>query len=164
MVGGIGCRRGRGCDGLPASATGQQSAWTLLSIVAGALWGGLSATGCHATARPAANVKVGADDTTRLGELRQAVASRVGTTRCVDRSQCRAMPLGSKPCGGPWSYVVYSTATTDSGALALAVQRYNVADAELNRKLGRVSDCSFVSPPKLDCVLGFCAPDSRPRN
>jgi len=54
------------------------------------------------------------------------------------------------------SSAVYSTATTDSAALAVAVERYNAADAESNRKLGLVSDCSFVPPPKVDCVEGFC--------
>jgi len=66
------------------------------------------------------------------------------------------MGVGSKPCGGPRSYVVYSMVTTDSAALALITQRYNAADARLNRERGLVSDCTFLPPPELECVGGRC--------
>ena len=132
-------------------------------IVAGTL-----AASCRRTARRTADVEAGAADatrlkqlagaadTTRLRQLREAVARQIGKPSCSEQPQCRAMPIGSKPCGGPWSYVVFSTVATDSAALALAVQRYNAAEEELNRKLSRVSDCSFVSPPKPDCARGRC--------
>jgi hypothetical protein len=84
------------------------------------------------------------------------MVQQVGSLRCSEPGQCRFVPVGSKPCGGPWSYLLYSTVTTDSTALALAAQRYNAAEAQLKRQLGRVSDCSFVPPPKPDCVQGLC--------
>jgi len=116
----------------------------------------LTAPTCWTTAKRTANVEADVADTARLRQLREAVARQVGGLRCSEQSQCRFLPIGSKPCGGPWSYLLYSKVTTDSAALAVAVERYNAAEAELNRKLGRVSDCGFVSPPKLDCVEGVC--------
>jgi hypothetical protein len=97
------------------------------------------------------------EDTTRLNELRHAVAREVGSPTCTDGSQCRVMPLGRKPCGGPFSYVVYSTATADSVRLASAVQEYTAYQAALNEKLGLVSDCRFLPPPAVDCRTGVCA-------
>lgn len=80
----------------------------------------------------------------------------IGEPTCADVSQCRAIAFGAKPCGGPWQYLVYSTAITDSTALAAAVARYNAREAEVNKAEGRMSDCSFVGPPRLARVNGRC--------
>jgi hypothetical protein len=74
------------------------------------------------------------------------------------------MPVGAKPCGGPWSYLVYSMATSDSVQLAAAVQEYTAYQADLNRKLGLVSDCQFLSAPTVDCMAGVCATSSSSPN
>jgi hypothetical protein len=112
---------------------------------------------CHGPRNPAPASRSSEDDTTRLKELSQAVAQQVGSPTCTDRSQCRVMPLGAKPCGGPSSYVVYSTTTADSVRLAVAVQEYTAYQAALNEKLGLVSDCRFLPPPAVDCRTGVCA-------
>ena len=152
---GIGYKRGQGVEGL-SYVMPRLSALPWLVLV------GLSVTSCRAVGRSPSAAKTTVGDSTGLQQLREAALRRLGRPSCSARSNCRVIPVGSKPCGGPWSYAVYSTATTDSAALAVAVQRYNAAEAELNRKLGRVSDCSFVAPPKLDCVDGMCAPASSP--
>lgn len=92
-----------------------------------------------------------------LDSLRRALTEAVGTASCTAKEQCRAMGVGSKPCGGPRSYLIYSMATTDSAALAVVAQRYNTAEAETNRELGRISDCTFLPPPELECAGGRCA-------
>lgn len=117
----------------------------------------LLSAACHAARNPAPATQSTEADTARLTALRQAVAQQVGTPTCTDRSQCRAMPLGAKPCGGPFSYVVYSTITVDSVRLAAAVDAYTAYQAVLNKELGLVSDCRFVAPPAVDCVAGLCA-------
>ena len=91
-----------------------------------------------------------------LADLRAEVMRMIGEATCSDVSQCRTIGFGAKPCGGPWQYLVYSTATTDSTALTVAVARYNSQEAALNKSEGRVSDCSVVSPPTLMRVNGRC--------
>lgn len=91
-----------------------------------------------------------------LPELRAEVMRLIGDGACADVGQCRAIAFGAKPCGGPWQYLAYSTAITDSTALAAAVGRYNAKEAAINRAEGRVSDCSLVSPPKLVRENGRC--------
>lgn len=108
------------------------------------------------TGLPGASAKTGAGDTTGLPQLREVIVQQVGEPRCSEPSECRTIPLGSKPCGGPWSYLIYSAATTDSAALEHAVRAYNAREAEQNRKSGRVSDCSFIAPPKLTCDRRLC--------
>jgi hypothetical protein len=91
-----------------------------------------------------------------LPDLRAEVMRLIGDASCNDVSQCRTIAFGAKPCGGPWQYLVYSTAITDSTALAAAVARYNAREAEINRAEGRMSDCAFVAPPNLARVNGRC--------
>lgn len=113
---------------------------------------------CRATGQRETTVQPATDEDDReqLAELGAEARALIGEPSCTSVAQCRAVPLGAKPCGGPWSYVVYSTESTDAAALADVVARYNALEARLNRREGRVSDCQFVSRPLLDCVDGRC--------
>lgn len=96
-------------------------------------------------------------DTTSLATLRTRVLGAIGDPTCRDASQCRTIAFGSKPCGGPWKYLVYSTATTDSVQLDALVTEYNAREAAVNQQEGRMSDCSAVPRPRLVVVDGRCA-------
>jgi hypothetical protein len=77
----------------------------------------------------------------------------VGNASCRDDTQCRALAMGSKPCGGPESYMAWSTAvTSDARALDAAAQRYKEARQARNQRLGLVSDCSVIAEPTMRCV------------
>lgn len=65
---------------------------------------------------------------------------------CNESTECRFIALGSKPCGGPWSYIVYST-SIDINKLESLVEDYNKNEAVFNIKWGVISDCSFLLPP-----------------
>lgn len=91
-----------------------------------------------------------------LTSLEARVQAELGEPVCDDVSECRTMAFGTKPCGGPWSYLVYSIRTTDSTRMEEAVARYNRLEATLNREEGRMSDCSIVAAPQLACVAGRC--------
>ena len=92
-----------------------------------------------------------------LDDMRVAVMELVGEARCTDPGQCRAMPFGVKPCGGPWTYLIYSTEATDSSRLAEAVVEFNRQESALNASEGRASDCLFVMEPSISCIDGRCA-------
>lgn len=96
------------------------------------------------------------DDTTKERLLGDFIESYIADRTCTGPGQCRTMPFGDKPCGGPWTYLVYSTATTDSAALHVLVGEYNRLDGLMNVKYGRDSDCMFVLPPNVGCVDGRC--------
>lgn len=65
---------------------------------------------------------------------------------CNESTECKFIALGSKPCGGPWSYLVYST-SIDVNKLESLVEDYNKNEAAFNLRWGIISDCSFVLPP-----------------
>ena len=96
-----------------------------------------------------------------LDSLRTAVHRLVAEPVCESVQDCRAIAFGAKPCGGPWSYLVYSVRATDSARLAQMVARYNEREEELNREEGRMSDCAFVTEPELVCREGLCAAGRR---
>lgn len=85
-------------------------------------------------------------------DLRAEILRLIGTASCRDDSQCRALPLGSKPCGGPEGYVAWSTATTDARQLEALAAHYKGAREARNRRLGLMSDCAVVPEPAVRCV------------
>ena len=95
-------------------------------------------------------------DTLTSDTLRESIVQQVGTAACSSAAVCRTLPLGSKPCGGPRQYLVYSLAVTDSARLAADAARYNQAEAQRNRETGLVSDCSMLIAPQVNCVSRRC--------
>jgi hypothetical protein len=101
----------------------------------------------------------GGDET---AELRAELLRLIGPAPCRDDSQCRALPMGSKPCGGPEGYVAWSTAHTDGTKLQALAARYRDARAARNQRLGLMSDCAVVAEPLVRCVPdGANAPGGR---
>jgi hypothetical protein len=77
-------------------------------------------------------------------------------TQASDVSSCRTIAFGSKACGGPQSYIVYSVETTNEEKLRSLVETYNAEEKARNQQTGAVSDCSLVQPPELDLIAGHC--------
>lgn len=108
------------------------------------------ATGASAVvaARPAPAPAV--DETI---ELRAEITRLVGPAACRSDSQCRTLPLGSKPCGGPEGYLAWSSEGTDARALEAAAVRYRDGRRLRNERLGLMSDCAVVPEPAVRCVV-----------
>ncbi len=117
-----------------------------------ALFTGLAACAPQAPSNPAAT----GTDTASLVTLRTEIRDQVTDVTCTDPGQCRIIPFGAKPCRGPWAYLIYSVATTDSGRLARSVERYTAREHERNRSEGRASDCLLVTEPEVTCASGRC--------
>ena len=98
------------------------------------------------------------EDREKLHQMGITIRELIGQPECSDAAQCRSIPFGSKPCGGPWEYLVYSTTQTDSILLAEYVMEYNRFEDEMNKKYGYMSDCMVILPPtSLECSKGLCA-------
>lgn len=87
-----------------------------------------------------------------LQHMRSDIIERIGQARCKNIEDCRFTGLGAKPCGGPWEYLVYSSVETNADTLITQVRRYNQVEHSINKRFGRVSDCSIPAEPKLECV------------
>ena len=91
-----------------------------------------------------------------LNALKNEIVQLTSEGICTENSDCAFIAFGSKPCGGPWSYLVYST-SIDVELLEEKIATYNQNETDFNIKWGIFSDCSFASPPEeVRCVNGEC--------
>ena len=93
-----------------------------------------------------------------LALLKKEIEDMVTDISCTNGENCRFLAFGSKPCGGPWSYLIYNTAI-DTEKLKNLVENYNQKEQDFNIKYNIISDCMYVLPPiRVDCINGVCAP------
>ncbi|WP_456464333.1 hypothetical protein [Lutibacter sp.] len=91
-----------------------------------------------------------------LNNLKEEIELLVSKETCTENTTCNFIAFGSKPCGGPWSYLVFNT-SINVGLLKEKVAAYNKKEAAFNIKWNIISDCSVVLPPtELTCVNGKC--------
>lgn len=84
--------------------------------------------------------------------LEAEIRRLIGSAACTASEQCRTLAFGAKACGGPQSYLAWSTQGTDAAALQTAAERYATWRREdLNRR-GVMSDCALVVDPGAACV------------
>lgn len=92
----------------------------------------------------------------RLQELRMLIEKEIGTPTASDATQCELIPFGAKPCGGPAKYLVYSPARTDEVRLKQLVNAFNQLSKKINQEKKILSDCMYVTEPKIEFSRGVC--------
>jgi hypothetical protein len=93
-----------------------------------------------------------------LISFKKEIEDLAATSVCNENTECKFIAFGSKHCGGPWSYLLYST-SIDVEKLENMVATYNAKEADFNEKWGVVSDCSAALPPtSINCENNTCIP------
>lgn len=99
--------------------------------------------------------QVTSDEARYLLDLQKAaIYNYVAEFSCTEDGSCLTMPLGAKPCGGPWEYLVYPSSVNEA-ELEKMVSDYFEAESAYNLAYGIISDCSVASPP--DSI--YCSAD-----
>lgn len=88
--------------------------------------------------------------------LWQKIQAEIGAAACDSTTQCRTMPVGHKSCGGPESYVAYSTKTGDGARLLALGEQYAAARKAENERSGMASNCMMERDPGATCVASRC--------
>lgn len=84
------------------------------------------------------------------------IRSLVGAASCSSSTQCRTLPIGARPCGGPDFYLAWSSPHPDEASLlALAERSRSQRKAEASRT-GELSTCQHIPDPGAVCVAGAC--------
>lgn len=95
-------------------------------------------------------------DKTELKALHNDIVQLAGKAQATEVAQCRVVGVGAKACGGPQSYLVYSTLDGKETELLQKVERYNALMRMQNEQQGLMSDCAMVPEPGVVLVNGFC--------
>ena len=109
---------------------------------------------------PALSVKALAKQGNTLDQIR----ALIGNAACSDASQCRTLPIGARPCGGPEGYLAYSTSSSPEAELLALAEQHRQERAKVHADSGILSNCRFYPDPGAVCVAGTCqlAPAGNP--
>lgn len=91
-----------------------------------------------------------------LEEVAKKIDQHVGQAPADRVSQCSILPIGAKPCGGPWGFLVYSKKESSETTLKKLIERYDELDEIRNIEEGRASTCDVAQPPDFTLENGFC--------
>jgi hypothetical protein len=89
-------------------------------------------------------------------DLPQQIRALIGNAACSESSQCHALPLGANACGGPQSYLPWSSAATSDTALRALAERYKTRRQAQISATGEISTCRFLPDPGAECRAGAC--------
>jgi len=96
------------------------------------------------------------EDLAELTALQEEIELLVDSGICSENSDCEYIAFGSKACGGPKTYLAFST-SINVELLQQKVATYNTLENSFNKKWGVISDCSVVLPPtNMTCINGKC--------
>lgn len=103
------------------------------------------------------NTQTPAEDAqTELQALKLEIQNYINSIPCDAASGCNFLAFGSKPCGGPWEYLVFSN-NVDLEWLTQKVTTYNELEHQFNLENNVISDCMMAMPPEnLGCLNNQC--------
>ena len=86
----------------------------------------------------------------------QEILTYINSFGCSESVGCNYVAFGSKPCGGPRKYLVFSN-SVNLTHLKEMVSKYNELDNLRNIQTNAISDCIMLLPPnEIRCVNGVC--------
>ncbi|MDO4224780.1 MAG: hypothetical protein Q4C75_02690 [Bergeyella zoohelcum] len=92
-------------------------------------------------------------DEEKLRKVHQEIEELIGSVTCTDAVNWRITPFGSKPCGGPATFIAYPIEVEDE--VLPKITDYNRESSAFNLKYGITSDCNVVTAPvAVKCVGG----------
>ncbi len=92
----------------------------------------------------------------QLETKKQKIENYINSFSCSESIGCSHIAFGSKPCGGPRSYLVFPN-SVNLTELQEMVKNYNEMDNLHNIQTNAISDCMYVMPPtEVKCVNGVC--------
>jgi len=95
-------------------------------------------------------------DNTNLPAMRAEIMALVGDAKADNVAQCKVVGLGSKPCGGPASYIAVSAKNSEESQIMALIAKYNAAEKAENERSGRMSNCAVVPKPAVVLENGIC--------
>ncbi|MCV2360726.1 hypothetical protein LNV08_17275 [Paucibacter sp. TC2R-5] len=83
--------------------------------------------------------------------LRQ-IQTEIGEASCDGPQQCHSSAVGAKPCGGPDSYLAWSSKSTDATKLQSLLEQHRATRLAENLHSSTSSNCAIVTDPGAHCI------------
>ena len=99
------------------------------------------------------------DSEQKAESLYLAINQLIENKACASNDDCALLAVGSRPCGGPETYRVYSKSQTNSKELKSLTKQYNQLMKNINETEGRVGICVVAPQPKFSCANNVCRAD-----
>ena len=76
--------------------------------------------------------------------------------QCDTSTQCRISAVGSRACGGPSRFIVYSTKSASEKQVAALSDKITKLESSYNSQKGMMSICQHLTTPSTQCVENKC--------
>ncbi len=93
---------------------------------------------------------------TDLAKLQQTIDSLNANLSCRQDSDCVAVAIGSKACGGPAKYLVSSNQNKYLPEIQEKAKQSIELEDRLNHAARIISTCSYVAEPEVKCSKQVC--------
>jgi len=124
------------------------------TLAAGALL--LASAACRSDAPQVPARAADTAPTADSGALLARIEAARGDAACDSDAQCRTIGVGAKACGGPETWLAWSSKRDDGSRLRALVAEHAAARRAEDRKAGMMSTCSVVQDPGAVCTAGRC--------
>lgn len=91
-----------------------------------------------------------------IQSTRQQLNTLITDTQCDNSTQCQVLAVGSRACGGPSSYIVYSNKTADSDQVEQLATKITEQESKFNAQNDMMSICQHLSAPSTQCTENKC--------
>lgn len=92
------------------------------------------------------------DIKTAKNKLNNLIADK----QCSTSSQCKVSAVGSRACGGPSDYIVYSTQSAPQEQVSALSDTITQLESTYNAQKGMMSICQHLTAPSTQCVENKC--------
>jgi hypothetical protein len=92
-----------------------------------------------------------------LNEKKVELQAFIANKACDTSNQCQVIAVGSRACGGPSQYAIYSSKHVNSDEAQALAAKITVAEKSFNEKNDMMSICQHLEEPAAQCVNNVCA-------
>ncbi len=106
--------------------------------------------------KSAVDVNKIAPDQATIKSTHEQLNQLIDDPRCDNSSQCKVLPVGSRACGGPSSFIVYSTKTADTAEVEKLAKDITALEKRFNAVNDMMSICQHLTTPSTQCSNNTC--------
>lgn len=92
----------------------------------------------------------------QLSDLKQQLDTLTADKSCDNSSQCQVTAVGDRACGGPSSYLIFSTKHNNATTVTQLADKITAAEKAYNLKNQVMSICEHLTKPSAQCVENKC--------